>query len=219
MILFTTLYETGDTKRNDEFIECLNANLKVKEISHIVILYEISYGYGLLKRVPDGVSIVRIDHRVTYDDFFSRANYFTDNVIVSNSDIIFKKGLNKVEHMDLTNKLISITRYNKVDGRLYCQTNKENTACADAWIFKAPTKLKCDCMLGVPYCDGKVSAYAYMDGFEVVNYSKDIITVHRHDKNYQNNKRSMRYYKGQSLYVEITKVGEEPKNTPKLIND
>ena len=219
VILLVSLYETGDTKRNDEFIECLNANLKVKEISHVIVLYETSYGYDLLKRIPETVSVVYIDHRVTYDDFFEKANLFKGNVIIANSDVYFKKGLNKVVGLNLKNKLVVVTRYNELNGVLHSQSVGDITACADAWIFRAPTTMKCSCMLGVPYCDGKVSAYAYMDGYDVVNYSKDIVIVHRHNKKYVNNKRSMRDYKGQSLYVQMTHVNEKPDVEPKLISD
>ena len=74
-------------------------------------------------------------------------------------------------------------------------------------------------MLGVPYCDGKISLYAHQGGYEVVNYSKDIHIIHLHNSDYVNNKRSHRIYKGESLYVKLSRVGEQFPYKPIIKDD
>lgn len=216
MILITSIYETGNDIRDMEFVKCLTNNKNNPYINKIILAFEGDRG-SLYEIVKEDITH-QINTRPSFDDLINLYDG-NDIVILANADIYFDNTIQLVNDLELNNTLIMLTRKNLINGKLRPQTNDEMVACADVWIYKSPTKINCDCQVGVAYCDGKISAYAHRDGFKVLNYSKSINAIHIHKKGYKNSQRRNRRYKGQSLYTQQLYIGQKVTKNPELRND
>jgi len=214
MILITSIYETGNDNRDLEFLECLSYNKKNPYINKIIIAFEGRKG-SLYEAIEQDVTH-HIDTRPTFDDLINLYKG-EDIVILSNADIYFDNTLRFVFDVELDNTLFMLTRKNGKE--LIPHTNDEMVACADAWIYKSPTKVSCECQIGVAYCDGKISAQAYMDGIRVVNYSKSINAIHLHKGGYKNSQRRNRMYRGKSLHTQQLGINDKITKQPELRDD
>jgi len=207
-ILLTTLYNEIREHRINEYLYCIKKNLNNEYIDKIIIFFEKNddkYNEILTKLealISDNIIIEYINHRPTFNDFFQYANtkLLNNNIIITNADIYYdeNKGLNLLTNIDLTDKFIVLTRYNKIaypgyhqqqtgyiietkEGKLKSQFK---TGCSiDSWIFKTPLKIdfRCHYRLGIVQCDSSLNYQLIKsNNYKVYNPCLDIISIHEH---------------------------------------
>lgn len=193
-ILFTSLYHEQNQERINEYLLCLDKNLHHPLIEKIHIAFDTSCINShcnnilldeLLKRP---VEIDYIKGRPTYGYFFNQADtiYPDRRIIISNADIFFNDTLRRLENYDLSNKFLTITRWQyKGENRIvpYLTRSGENASVSqDTWIFKTPIKNfdNHGIELGTIGCDGKIAKQAYLNGFTVLNPCLTIQCCHVH---------------------------------------
>lgn len=184
MNLLIQYFKSSVPAREQEYLVCLNENVKNRFIQkiHVFLEYNVEPPLDHPK-----IEYVDFNKRCTYDDFFnySRKNLNGQNCIVSNSDIIFDETLIHFTDFDLTKYFICLTRWNitENDGLRYY-----NEPCSqDCWIFKSPLpeKFVCPLHLGTAGCDNFVAFCATKAGLITNNPSLLIKTKHLHLVNHR----------------------------------
>lgn len=190
-VLVTSLYNETNSERLNEYIVCLENNLKHPAIDIIHVFYDTSkdgdenYLLNFLKN--EKIQISYLSCRPTFNLIFSSCNEFYSDkkIIVSNADIYFDETLNTLLTYDLENKYLSLTRWNVTkNGKLkpaYSCNNSQHYG-SDTWIFKSPIK-NFDTLgiyLGTWGCDGGIIYQAAKSGLIVLNPCKDIRCCHLH---------------------------------------
>jgi len=191
-VLITTLYNEQDTERIEEYIACLEKNLTHPGIDTVHVLYDTAkdtdnnYMHDVLLS-----SSARISYRTgrpTYGECFAVANalYPGKRIIIANADIYFNATLFVLDHYDLTNKFLALSRWNvQKDGSIkpYIWPNGQQAiAPQDAWIFRSPLIPFIDdvIQLGTHHCDGRIAYEAQRMGLEVSNPCLTIQCCHLH---------------------------------------
>lgn len=196
-ILLTSLYNEDNPTRADEYIYCLNRNIKHHSIKTIHVVYDTLNDVSNKKnKILDYLisnPIIKISYckgRPTYDFLFNLANEFYPNekIILSNADIYFDETLSSLENYDLTSKFLSLTRWDLCgDNELRpCFTDRAisgiNHYGADSWIFSTPIIPFKDLQFGIGTsgCDGRLIYQAYKSNIKLLNPCKDIRSCHVH---------------------------------------
>lgn len=192
-VLIITLYNETNQERCNEYITCLERNLKHPLIKKIHVLYDTSkdveHKTALLDFIhKKEVAVSYISGRPTYQNCFDVANTMHSNakIIVSNGDIYFNNTLFRLQNYDLTGKFLALTRW---------ETNKDNTLrpqigtngqplfnSQDCWIFMSPIRPfgKTNVQLGMLGCDGTIAKQAVLSGMKVINPCLTIQCCHLH---------------------------------------
>ncbi len=198
-ILVNCLYNEMHAGRRQEYIKCLQINLRHSGIDHIHVLYDTIHDHpdgsknilhSYLKQLESEgrVSITYIQNRPSFGFCFDLVNEFypDSRIILSNADIYFDHSLHKLHSLDLTNVFLAITRWN-VDrhGKIHQFRDKKGpkTSSMDTWIFKTPMKrFKRDTIqLGTLHCDPIIAFRAKVAGLLVYNPSPSIQCCHLHN--------------------------------------
>lgn len=191
-IFITVLYNETNSRRMQEYIDCLHYNLEHPLIEKIHIIYDTSKDDNKNKLLrflqTKDLDITFINGRPTYGYCFSLANvlYPHRTIMVSNADIYFNKTLNKLKNVDLANKFIVLTRWNiGLGGRKrleYIRRRKPNIWSHDTWIFQTPLIPfeHDDIQIGTAYCDCRIAYQAQKAGLTVLNPCLSIECCHLH---------------------------------------
>jgi hypothetical protein len=169
--LFTTWYKSY---RDEENEACLEANLMNPDIHKVYLLCDDG------KKFPTHEKIVGIyiDHRPTYNDFFSAVNESEPEIsIIANSDIYFDSSLEYVKHLK-DKECFALSRWNDTlqGSSLYNRADSQ-----DAWIFKGTIlKVDADFELGRLGCDNRILEELHKSGYSISNPSKTIKAHHLH---------------------------------------
>lgn len=205
-ILLTLLYNEKKQIRLDEYKKCLHHNVNNPSIDKIDVFYEMDTEEDemlkILKSYPNKVYIHYFNGRPTFMDFFKYCtyNYPKAKFVLTNADIYYdyNVGLNLLEEVDLHNKFLVLTRYNKLgqsevynrcngiiishkEGRL--KTMHSNGCSVDSWIFATPLRLdfRCDIPLGILRCDSVMNFKLRRSrNYRVYNPCLDVISIHEH---------------------------------------
>lgn len=196
--LMTVLYNESHEARRQEYITCIETNLKHPLIERIHVLYDTDKDdeqNKLLKYLKTkNVEISYIKGRPTFAFCFNLANvlYPESRVILCNADIYFNESLHELESFDLTNKFLALTRWDVTDTgsvEIFKQYKKDGSfddtmsyLSMDAWIFKTPIKefVNANFQLGTWACDGYIAYQAYISGLQVSNPCLSIQCCHLH---------------------------------------
>jgi hypothetical protein len=186
--LLTDYYKNPRPERAEELDMCFLENVYSKEFDHIHIFAQSPLP---IEEVPTNVSIIPIGDRLTYQYYI---NYATNNipegdiVVLSNADIFFDESITKVKDINLSDKVLALTRFCPYHGHwidehgrvtLYHNHNRSQ----DVWIWKNTLQmLKGDYnfKLGTLGCDNKIAYQFTLDGYQVWNPSLSIIVYHKH---------------------------------------
>jgi hypothetical protein len=225
--LLITLYDENNDDRFCELAKCLELNLKNKNIKNIHIFYEKTTGKFQNYFNNHKIKVIIIKERPCYNDFidYSNINLNDQNIILSNSDIIFDDSLNLLKDENMIH-IYAITRYNLKEN---IQQNKyeydaqymNNDASQDTWIFKSPiNKLNSNLKIGTFTCDSFLNAEFINSDKLIFNISREIHTFHL-----QNSKSSSQieckkteddiYYK--YIEKEIINISDKPKQRRMLV--
>jgi hypothetical protein len=168
VILLSQWYEPANARRRDELASARGRN----ESS------------GVFEKCAyvDGTS-----QNWTYGDFFSlAASRFSGRVcVIANTDIVFDDTASLLPDLCHRGRLIALTRWESYSSpRMLGHFAGERffSGSQDAWAFVGGelTSLGKDVPLGRIGCDNCIAGEACLAGFEVVNPSLDIVSLHIH---------------------------------------
>lgn len=192
MNLLIELYRPRDHRRDAEYLYSLHENLGNEHVERMIVFVEPG---TTLNFESDKLSIVVSSRRPTYLDLFRycNENHSGEVCTVSNGDIIFDNSLKRLNEISLEGKFLALSRWEACEN-LEHLTLFDQPASQDCWIFQAPLRTtdEMDFNLGLPGCDNRIAYLLHELGYQVVNPSRSIVTLHFHDslvRNYTSNDR------------------------------
>jgi hypothetical protein len=183
----TNFYLSDNPTRQAELDECLHFNLLNKSITQFVILCDtqgfqyLNDNYDLSDRNP---VIIIGDGRPTYNDFFIASSKYSINEIniLHNSDILIPVSSSHLFNQMKEGEVWALSRYDGHSGKLWNHRDSQDTW---AWRGKMRVIDGANFSLGIAGCDNRISKLFLDAGFEVLNPSIDVRTVHLHKSNHR----------------------------------
>lgn len=177
-VLLTSYYADPHARRRAEFLECLDRNAASGLFSEVHVFLEDERRPQL-----DHPKLRLVEHgrRATYRDLFNYASVQLGGrrVVVANADIYFGDDLARLDAVDLSGKLLCLSRWDVQRDR--SARFFEHGESQDAWIFDAPlAAFPCDFHLGVPGCDNRLAWEAAHAGLVVENPARSLRAYHLH---------------------------------------
>jgi hypothetical protein len=207
-ILMTTLYEEKKPERQDEFLLCLKKNLENQLIEKIIIFFEINKNFNdfknkidcIIENYPDKLSMIEINSRPKYSDFFKFANlnYDKRKIVLSNADIYLDSSLSLINKSLLDGLFVALTRWDKIDDDyiIYPDHGCLFIGSQDTWIFSTPIiNFYSEIYLGYLCCDQAIAYSAFKSGLNVINPCLSIKTFHVHESGIRTYTNENSYYK------------------------
>jgi hypothetical protein len=195
--LVISLYDEKNIERQEEYLTCLGLNRKNSFIDKIIVFYEGIKNdlFFKLKMMCDNIIIVA--NRFSYDDLFNYCNDNMGDYIFCNSDIILTNTFMKLQDIDLTNKIISLTRWEiineeEIQVKLLNKFIYEESQ--DTMVFKSPIYVNCDVCPGILGCENMINGEFKKNEYDLFNPCIDLITIHLHNtmvRNYENDDKSV----------------------------
>lgn len=176
--LLTSYFVPMDEHRKREIAICMQNNIKNKQIDHIVNI-------GTKYDHPRVKNLYNIG-RPTFKDFIDEIEKIeSDYYIIANADIFFCSKLSRIKEIDMTNRVLCLTRWDLTAQGEAVHYNYDLSQ--DVWIFKGkPPKISnIDFEIGRPACDGRFAFELKQAGLEPVNPSLDIYCYHVHRSKYR----------------------------------
>lgn len=179
--LYTSYFNPPNEKRANELKRAILSNCESGLFRKVYVFYDAKCRRDISHPLLEWVFL---EWRPHYADFFHTVNFKTEDEtinVVGNTDIVFDSSITFLEHMDLKDTVVELTRY-EPDGRI------KNYG-EDIWIWKGKIKPQVwgNLPLGELGCDWRITYELRKAGYSVVNPSKDITCWHIHDSN-------VRYY-------------------------
>jgi len=195
IFLYTTFYNEKNLDRKSELEKAIQINSNLSAISKLIVFNE---GDSIAHLAPIKIEEVLIYKRPTYQDFINyiNANSNQDDIhIIANTDIYFDKNIKVLQHINLKDTCLALSRWDTADTikpKLYNRNDSQ-----DVWIFKGPVKqqLKADFPLGVPRCDNRLMYQLQEAGYKVLNPAFSIKAFHIHK-----GQRALVYTEGDNTY-------------------
>ena len=192
--LLIPLYDEQNDARINEYIECLNKNLKNKFIDKIHIFYDTTEKTKekkllkyLLNKKDDKILIRYTDGRLSYRYCFEYVNKecYGKKIIISNADIYFDDSLRLLEKFNFNNIILALCRW-EISKKSIKPGGYQRLQ--DSWIFSSPIKvfIPNEIKIGTPSCDNYFVLYAKKNNFLVIDPSLDIKNYHLHLSNVRN---------------------------------
>lgn len=185
--LLTDYYKNPRPERAAEIDFCITENITSGEFDQIHVFGEDPLP---LKSIPSNVTYNPISNRLTYQDYINYANNNIpegDIIVLSNADMFFDDSILKAKELDLSDKVLALTRWcphhgNWIEGdtvKLYGNHHRSQ----DVWIWKNKLDTKeidFNFNIGTLGCDNKVAYQFNLLGYQVWNPSLSIICYHKH---------------------------------------
>lgn len=195
--LYTTYYNDKDSKRSSELDYCLYQNTQI-EIDHITVFVEKEikphFEEFLLKQ--GNVKIIKQDTRTSFNQVFDEirndskyaSNY--DLFITCNTDIFLHQKAQFVNYFTEKNddsKKIALA-LSRWDYDFGSEKHFDRADSQDTWVFNGVTDIKLPIQInyGIAGCDNRLAYELQQNGYEVLNPSKRIKTIHYHTSNVRN---------------------------------
>jgi hypothetical protein len=192
LIYYICDYFCTDIKRRRELQLVMNANINLNFFDKIIVMfqdYEQHKHDDSLKYLQnDKITVINMNKRQTYKDMFEHSFNYKDSIIViSNSDILFDKTINRINEMDFNdNFACAITRWqlNKNDNTYEppFQSQINMNWSYDTYVFGSNLKVNLesiDINIGVGGCDTYLVKKLIVDNnIMVINPNLDIRTWH-----------------------------------------
>jgi hypothetical protein len=186
VILLAGYYRDQDSGRQEDFLECIRRNVDNDHIAEVHLFVEYAVAANALRKehsALDGEKIRLVPHgrRVRFSDLFEYANrrLAGQRVIIANADICFDETLARLDGVDLTGKLLCLSRWDlQSDGSAHFF---DRAFSQDAWIFRSPIRVfRSDFYLGLLGCDGRLAWEAERAGLELHNPGRYVRALHLH---------------------------------------
>ncbi len=195
--LFINYYTDKNWDRQSELDLCVAKNLKISGFNNLIIICnEIDWRIFKTKFPTEDVLAIIIPDRPTFSDFFELINIFMskNNLnYISNLDIFFpNETLNAVGsyfNSTVTNRCLALSRWDHIEGKTQ-PVHLNNSESQDTWIFNGGIKYDkqaCRIKLGINGCDNKIAFLLDKAGYEVLNPSLSLKTIHQHESGVRNN--------------------------------
>lgn len=215
--LLINFFLSAEKTRNDEYLFCLQENVKNKYIKKIFVFLEDE------KHIPDidseKIELILTEDRPTFQMLidFADSELVDEVCMLANSDIFFDDTLLHAEKANLENDFISLSRWDvKHDFTIEYYDKEDKGWTQDTWIFKAPCNIKnADFVFGVFGQDNRIMKLAYDAGLDIINPSKVIITKHYHLSGYTadgDSHNESRRLDGEYLYCKSSDNFEVPSS-------
>jgi hypothetical protein len=176
--LFVSWYKDTNVTRNEDFLVCLNKNLKNSLIDFVHLIVDSS---NILAWPSHSKIVVEsYKYRPQYDTFFSFMKPYPEAVkILANSDIYFDDSLLYLKYLK-ADVCYVLTRW---DIRNKKPVFLNRSWSQDAWIFRSHLqKTVGNFELGRLGCDGRIAYELAHAGYKVLNPSKTIKAFHLHSE-------------------------------------
>lgn len=182
--LLISLWDCEDAARCAEFLTCLRRNRDNPHIARIHVFAENEGGFWRDEAGREKVTVVEHGRYASFADFFDYAarNLAGEVVAIANSDIHFDESLGLLRDVDLTDRVLALTRHNSAPYLAwYGAVWERNYGSQDVWIIRSPLRsFTTAAMPGWFGCDGLLAREFQQAGFRVLNPSIDIKTWHIH---------------------------------------
>ena len=184
--LLVDYYKNPRPERAAELDFCFLENINSKEFDQIHIFKTSPLP---IEDIPSNVTINEVQERLTYQYYFDYAkqNIPQDDIVVlCNSDIFFDDSILKVKEIDLSNKVLALTRFCPYHGHWINESGEiipyhNHDKSQDVWIWKNSLNITtANFNIGVLGCDNKITFELQKAGYQVWNPSFSIICYHKH---------------------------------------
>lgn len=186
--LITSYYKDSNLERQKEMDFCLESNIKNKSIDEIVVLNE----EVSLPIENEKINQIQFS-RPQFKDFFNTINSITnkdDINILTNTDIFFNDSVSNLHKIDLTNKVITLLRWEYNGGNPIIPIRRGD--CQDSWIWVGEMRGldNCDFYLGKLGCDNRIAWELKNAGYTLTNDCDLIQSIHVHETRKRNYKQT-----------------------------
>lgn len=195
--LYTTFYNEKNPKRAEELTYCLVQNSLLVDQMTVFVEGEISESTKNALLGKHNVTVVEQPTRTSFNQVFERINVDSldatnfDTFITCNTDICIHNKMQFVDYFyEMNNKddkkyAMALSRWDYNYGSL---KHFDRPDSQDTWAFCGPTdiKLSIPILYGTAGCDNRLAHELKENGYEVINPSKKIVTVHHHVSNIRN---------------------------------
>lgn len=184
MLYLTSWYEEKNPSRREELISCLMKTVDSSEVDHVHLLAEVEPPFRHEK-----MSFKLIGIRPTYDTFFKRANEIGqegDIVVIANTDIYPSAGSWSLIQRIGSDECYALSRWDEDDeGKV---SHFERVDSQDIWVFRYPIRsnIQGGFNIGIPGCDNRIAHELNEAGYRVLNPSRDVKFIHRHNSGVRN---------------------------------
>ena len=195
--LLIDYYKNPYPERAAELDFCFLENTNSKEFDYIHIFKSspLPEGYP-----PNKTIINEVSARLTYQYYFDYAKNNIpeeDIIILSNSDMFFDESISLIKELNLSNKVLVLTRFCPYHGHWIDNNNNvipygNQERSQDVWIWKNPLDTKnidFNFNIGVLGCDNKIAYQLHQASYQVWNPSYSIICYHKHKERDDNRDR------------------------------
>jgi hypothetical protein len=186
--LLVDYYKNPRPERAAELDFCFLENINSKEFDQVHVFYSSPLP---TKDIPSKVILNQTSERLTYQHYFDYAkqNISQDDIIVlCNADIFFDESISRVKEVDLSNKVLALTRFCPYHGHWVNEHGQvtpyhNHNRSQDVWIWKNPLYINtANFNIGTLGCDNKIAFELHQAGYQVWNPSFSIICYHKHEE-------------------------------------
>jgi hypothetical protein len=184
--LLVNFYIDKNEARNLELETCFIENLNNKSIDKIIMFSEQDDFNKANSRfnLSKVISIIT-NKRPTYNDYFILTNEEDINIIANLDIIIPEETVNNSKNYLNNNTCLALSRWDLIN-KTAVHFNRIDSQ--DTWVFKG--KVPCikgaDFSLGIAGCDNSIAYLLEANGYNVINPSKTLKTIHLHESNIRN---------------------------------
>jgi hypothetical protein len=199
MNLIINIFNSENVERNAEILECLNQNIQNKKIKRIFIIDEHN-AFSRFNLDSSKLIVIKVDKRLFISDTIrlirSNSSYAEDEIyILSNNDIVFKKGIGYLNLIARYKVYIVLSRREN-NGELFRQNQGDST---DSWVTLGLPYIydRCDFFMGFLGVENRLAFEFYVNKFLVINPSRSIFALHIHNsgfRTYNETNRIFGYY-------------------------
>ncbi len=178
--LLTTYYVAEDEERNQENLLCLQKNLECPELEKIYLILQNDNKPDI--DLKGKVEFIHLGKRPCFADFFEITRSKVESglrFVVANSDIYFNETLRKLDSLDLSKKLVTLTRWDLQEDNSLKFYNKYLSQ--DTWIYSdvIPEGVG-EYFIGQHGCDNRLLFELNAKGIEILNPSLVVKSIHVH---------------------------------------
>jgi len=190
--VLTCMYHDTNSSRMYEYQLALQLNLQNPNVEHIHVMWDVQTGPSEhLIESHDKLTVLPCIGRPSFQSLFEYCNNCKDKSLwcVSNGDIVLTNDIDKLKAINLSNKLLALTRWEFVsedDISIFHEHERPNKYSQDTWWFETPVLIPSELQLihvGELLCDSKLSEIYKHYQHPIFNPCIDIKTLHMHMQN------------------------------------
>lgn len=222
--IVTSLYHEHLVSRMKEYCLTLSINAASEFIENIVVFWDTETGpipqeIDQYMKTNDKIHVLAHAGRPSFHTLLMYCNDHESNNMwcICNGDIVITNDVHKLQHINMSNKLLALTRWEFVSERdisvfhvercvqQHLHGPQPNMYSQDTWCVKKGLNIPADCgdiHMGTILCDSRLSDCFKHNNISVFNPCLDIKTLHVH---LQNN-RSQTYNKHHPGCVECCDI-------------